>query len=91
MLYPFRKYPDKTEVLFSDIKKDDCDNEVLYVYFERPTENGFDSVKFELPSYNIVHSEGNYTKTEIEFFKQVVEHSAASFFKYARVGGVGNA
>ena len=54
MMYPFCKYADETEVVFSDIKKDG-DNKILYVHFERPTENGFDSVRFELPSYKIVY------------------------------------
>ena len=34
--------------------------EYLIVCFERPTENGFDTIIFELPSYNIVKKDGNY-------------------------------
>ena len=91
MLYPFVKYSDETEVSFSDIKRNENNEECLFVYFERPTENGFDSVRFELPSYKIVYKDGNYTEKEIEFFRQVVEHSAALFFKYARIGGLESA
>ena len=88
MLYPFIKYADETEVLFSDIKKNDKGEEILYVHFERPTEEGFDGIRFELPSYNIVYTEGHYSDKEIEFFRQVVEHGAALFYKYARIGGL---
>lgn len=42
-----------------------------YVHFERPTENGFDSVRFELPSYKIVYKEGNYTEEEIDMLKKM--------------------
>ena len=73
MMYLFCKYADETEVVFSDIKKSDKGEEVLYIHFERPTDEGFDSVRFELPTYNIVYREGNYTEEEIEIFKKVVE------------------
>ena len=42
-----------------------------YVHFERPTENGFDSVRFELPSYKIVYKERNYTEEEIDMLKKM--------------------
>ena len=87
-MHHFIKYPDETQVMFSDIKKNEKGEEILYVHFERPTKDGFDGVRFELPSYKIVYKEGNYTKKEIEFFKKVVEQSSALFFKYARIGGL---
>ena len=59
MMYPFCKYEDETEVVFSDIKENEKGEEVIYIHFERPTEDGFDSVRFELPTYNIVYKEGN--------------------------------
>ena len=65
MMYPFCKYADETTVVFSEITKNEKDEEVIYIHFERPTENGFDSVRFELPSYNIVYKEGNYTQEEM--------------------------
>ena len=39
----------------SDVVKNDAGENVLYVHFERPTEEGFDSVRFELPTYRIVY------------------------------------
>ena len=88
MLYPFCKYEDETEVSFSDIKVNDKNEEIIYIHFERPTENGFDSIRFELPSYKIVYKEGNYTIDEINLFKKIVEQGAPYFYKWSREGGI---
>lgn len=88
MVYPYVKYSDGTEVVFSHIYTDDDGNEALFVHFERPTERGFDSVRITLPDYKIEVWEGNYSKEEIEFFKKIVENSADLFYKYAREGGL---
>lgn len=87
-MYPFCKYSDGTEVVFSGIIKNDKGEETVQIHFERPTENGFDSIRFELPSYNVLYKEGNYTDEEIELFRTVVEHGAPSFFRWAREGGI---
>ena len=88
MVYTLCKYPDETEVVFSDIRKKDNGEEYIRVSFERPTEHGFDTVVFELPSYKIIEREGNYSDEEVEEFKQMVERGANLFFKYAREGGL---
>lgn len=88
MMYPFCKYADETEVVFSDIKENENGEQILYIHFERPTKNGFDSVRFELPSYNIVYKEGNYTEKEIEKFRKIVEQGAPYFYKWSREGGI---
>lgn len=49
-MYPFCKYSDGTEVVFSGIIKDENGEETIQIHFERPTEKCFDSVRFELPS-----------------------------------------
>jgi hypothetical protein len=87
-MYPFVKYADNTEVTFSNIVKNDNGEDVLYVHFERPTENGFDSVRFELPSYKIVYRDGFYSEEEIEMFKKVVEKGVPYFYKWAQEGGI---
>ena len=84
MMHEFVTYPDGTLVVFSDIRKKDNGQEYLIVCFERPTENGFDTVIFELPSYDIVKKDGNYSEKEIETFKKVVEKGAAFFFETAK-------
>ena len=86
MMYPYVKYSDGTEVVFSNIYIDN-DQECIDVHFERPTENGFDSVRIKLPTYEVTVWEGNYTEEEIEFFKQVVKNSCDLFYKYAKEGG----
>ena len=88
MVYEFAKYPDGTLVVFSDIREKENGEEYIRVSFERPTENGFDTVVFELPSYEIVEQDGNYTDEEINEFRKTVENGAHLFFKYAREGGL---
>ena len=67
MMYPYCKYADETEVVFSHIMKNEKGEEIIHVHFERPTEQGFDSVRFELPSCKILYKDGNYKEEEIEF------------------------
>ena len=59
MMHEFVTYSDGTLVVSSDIRKKENGEEYLIVCFERPTENGFDTVIFELPSYKIVKKDGN--------------------------------
>ena len=80
MMYPYVKYSDGTEVIFSKIYIENG-RECIDVHFERPTETGFDSVRIKLPTYEVTVWEGNYTDEEINFFKQVVEHSSDLFYK----------
>lgn len=91
MMFPFVKYSDNTEVVFSEIRKKENGEEYILVCFERPTEKGFDTVIFELPSYEIVKNDGEYTVQEIENFKKVVERGAPFFFKSAKEGGIASA
>lgn len=87
-MYSFVKYADGTEVVFSNIMQNEAGEEIIYVHFERPTEKGFDSVRFELPSCKILYKEGNYTDEEIETFRTVVERGVPSFYRWAREGGI---
>ena len=78
MVYTLCKYPDETEVVFSDIRKKDNGEEYIRVSFERPTKHGFNTVVFELPSYKIIERDGQYSD----------ERGANFFFKYARERGL---
>ena len=71
MMHTICKYADNTELVISDIIKRENGEEIIKVVFERPTEHGFDTLIFELPSYKIVENDGNYTDEEIEIFKKV--------------------
>lgn len=84
MVYTLCKYPDETEVVFLILERKIMEKNI----FERPTEYGFDTVVFELPSYKIIERNGQYSDEEVEEFKQIVERGANLFFKYAREGGL---
>ena len=88
MMYPYVKYSDGTEVVFSNVYFDDNGRECIDIHFERATKDGFDSVRIKLPTYEITVWEGNYNDEEIEFFKKVVENSSDLFYKYAKEGGL---
>lgn len=88
MMYPYVKYSDGTEVVFSDIYAGKNGEECIDIHFERPTEIGFDSVRIKLPSYEIEVWEGNYSEEEIEVFRKIVENSADLFYKYSKEGGL---
>ncbi len=66
MMYPYVKYPDETEVVFSNVYTGENGEECIDVHFERTTKSGFDSVRITLPSYKITVWEGNYTEEEID-------------------------
>ena len=87
-MHEFVTYSDGTLVVFSDIRKKESGEEYLIVCFERPKEYGFDTIIFELPSYNIVKKDGNYSDNEIAIFKTVVERGAGYFFDVAKKGGI---
>ncbi len=88
MTYEFAKYPDGTIGVFSGIGKKSNGEEYVRVTFERPREYGFDTFVVELPSYEIVLEEGNYSDEEKKTFLQIVKNGSSFFFKYARLGGL---
>lgn len=88
MTYEFAKYPDGTLGVFSNIGKKESGEEYLCITFERPMEYGFDTYVIELPSYNIVLDDGNYSDEEKKTFLEIVKNGSAFFFKYARLGGL---
>ena len=91
MMHEFVTYADGTLVVSSDIRTKENGEEYIIVSFERPMEYGFDTVVFELPSYNIVEREGNFSDDEVALFKTVVERGAAYFFDIAKGGEIESA
>ncbi|MCM1328159.1 MAG: hypothetical protein NC253_01845 [Ruminococcus sp.] len=83
MLYPYMTLADETEIVHSQI----LNGEKVVVHFERPTEEGFDSARFELPSYEMLYGEG-YSKSELDFFVELLRNNAHLIYKYAKSGGV---
>lgn len=88
MTYEFAKYPDGTLGVFSNIGKKENGDEYLRVTFERPTEDGFDTLVVELPSYEVILEDGNYSIEEKKNFMEIVKNGSSFFFKYARIGGL---
>ena len=62
--------------------------EYIRITFERPKEYGFDTYVIELPNYNVVLEDGNYSDDEKKTFLEIVKNGASFFFKYARIGGL---
>ena len=88
MTYEFAKYPDGTLGVFSNIGKKENGNEYIHITFERPTKDGFDTYVIELPSYEIILEDGNYSDEEKKTFLEIVKNGSSFFFKYARMGGL---
>ncbi len=88
MTYEFAKYPDGTLGVFSNIGKNENNEEYIRVTFERPTKDGFDTYVVELPSYKVVLEDGNYSEKEKKNFMEIVKNGSSFFFKYARIGGL---
>ena len=74
MMYPYITLADETEITHSQIIEVDG-TQTVEVHFERPNENGFDSARCVLPSYQWKFAEG-FTAEEMEFFNKFLR----SFF-----------
>jgi len=88
MTHEFARYPDGTLGVFSNIGKKENGEEYIRVTFERVREHGFDTYVIELPSYNVVLEDGDYSDEEKKTFLEIVKNGSSFFFKYARLGGV---
>ena len=87
MMYPYMTLADGTEIAHSQIVNQDG-IEKVFVHFERPTEDGFDSARCELPSYTWTEWEGNFTEAERQEFEQYLKDNAHLLYRYAASGGV---
>ncbi len=86
MMYPYMTLGDGTEIVHSQILEE-ADHTKVIVHFERPTDNGFDSARCELPEYHWQCKEG-YSDEEIAMFEQLLHSNAHLLFKYAANGGI---
>lgn len=50
MMYPYMVLADETQIVHSQIIEEDGKQKVI-VHLERPTEEGFDSARCELPEF----------------------------------------
>lgn len=86
MMYPYMTLADETEIVHSQLIEKDGQKKVI-VNFERPTENGFDSARCELPDYKWTEREG-YSDEEIAMFEELLRNNAHLLYKYAENGGI---
>lgn len=86
MMYPYMTLSDETEIVHSQLIGDKGIKKVI-VNFERPTDNGFDSARCELPEYKWTEKEG-YSDEEIAFFEKLLHSNAHLLYKYAANGGI---
>lgn len=77
---------DETEIVHSQIVEKDGQKKVI-VNFERPTEEGVDSARCELPEYKWVERDG-YSDEEIVMFEELLHNNAHLLYKYAETGGI---
>ncbi len=87
MMYPYLTLADGTEVVHSELLDDDMGGRVL-VHFERPKPGGFDSVRFELPSYHMEVWEGGFSEEELRSLRDFLEANAHLLYRYAAEGGL---
>ena len=81
MMYPYMILADETEIVHSQIIEKDGMKKII-VNFERPTENGFDSARCELPDQKWTEREG-YSDEEIELFGKILHRDEHLLYKYA--------
>lgn len=86
MMYPYMTLSDETEIVHSQLIEDKGIKKVI-VNFERPTDNGFDSARCELPEYKWTEKEG-YSDEEIAFFEKLLHSNAHLLYEYAANGGI---
>ena len=86
MMYPYSTLADETLITHSHLIEDNG-LKVVEIHFERPTDNGFDTIRFRLPTYEIVMRDGHYSDNEIAIFERMCRDGAHIFYKYAELGG----
>lgn len=82
MMYPYMTLPDETEIVHSQIVIESGVQKVI-VNFERPTENGFDSARCELPRNTWISVVG-YSSEEIKRFEEFLQDNAEDIIEKAK-------
>lgn len=84
MIYPYMILSDNTEIVHTQVFEEEGIQKVE-VHFERPTENGFDTARCQLPSYTWLIREG-FSDEEMQKFEQFMCSNAHLFYKYGATG-----
>ena len=86
MMYPFMQLNDDTEIVHSEILKD----EKVKVYIEKPINGGFHSATCYLPEYKWEEIVG-FTDNDINKYQKILESTAHLIIRFAQEGGFDNA
>ena len=87
MMYPFMTLNDDTEITHSEMKPDGK----VKVYIETPDiKDGFHNATCWLPEYTWENIEG-YSKTELNYFQQLIKDNAHLIMEFSQEGGFENA
>ena len=74
---------DEITLTFSDINTTTYGMEYISIYFERPTENGFDFLESTIPSLH-VKARAGFTDAEVEDFLHYAQANAFLMWDIAR-------
>lgn len=88
MMYPYMTLEDGTEVICSQIIPQE-DIDTVFVHFERPNAEGFDSARCKLPSYEWVSWEGTFSEDELQGFEEYLRSNARLIYRHAAGKGAG--
>ena len=86
MMYPFMTLDDETEIVHSEV----LDDGQIKVYFEKPTEDGFQNATCFLPSYTWEEVNG-FSETDVSRFNDILRSTAHLIYRFAEQGGILNA
>ncbi len=86
MIYPYMTLADGTEIVHTQVFEENNIQKVE-VHFERPTKDGFDTARCQLPSYTWLIREG-FSEKELDMFDQFMHSNAHLFYKYGNNGGI---
>jgi len=86
VIYPYMTLADGTEISHTHVFEEEGVQKVE-VHFERPTQQGFDTARCQLPSYTWLIQEG-FSEAEINLFDQIMHSNAHLFYKYGANGGL---
>lgn len=86
MIYPYMTLADGTEIVHTQVFEENNIQKVE-VHFERPTKDGFDTARCQLPSYTWLIREG-FSEKELDMFDQFMHSNAHLFYKYGNTGGI---
>ena len=87
MMYPYIEFDDGLVVVHSDVVTEDGVDKV-FVHFERPNHDGFDSARCVLPAYEWIIWEGSFSPEERTRFNRFLKDNAALIYRYASRGGL---